>query len=141
MKRALPIILLVAGVANAAETRVKLPNSRTDLATGEKLFQANCGRCHGPKGEGGLGPVLAQPKLRRAPDDDALVKVIQGGIPGTEMPGADAMTEREIRQTAAFVRTLGKVPAKAPPGNAAHGGEIVRGKGGCTTCHAINGAG
>lgn len=140
MMQALPLILLVAGVA-AAQMRVKLPNSRTDLARGEKLFQANCGRCHGPRGEGGIGPMLTQPKLRRAPDDSALVNVIENGIPGSEMPGAGAMTGREMRQTAAFVRTLGKIPSKAPPGNAARGAEIVRLKGGCTACHAISGAG
>jgi cytochrome c oxidase cbb3-type subunit 3 len=140
MTRALLIILLAAGVATAADT-VKLPKGRVDLAHGEKLFLSNCGRCHGPKGEGGLGPTLAQAKLRRAPDDPTLVKIIQEGIGGTEMPGADAMTEREVRMTAAFVRTLGRIPVKAPPGNGAHGAEIVRGKGGCTACHAIDGSG
>src|SRR5262245_6565025 len=142
MKQALSFLLLVAGAASAADNRVKLPTGRTDLARGEKLFLANCGRCHGDKGEGGIGPTLAQSKLRRAPDDGALVQIILNGIRGTEMPGTSgAMTDREAQQTAAFVRTLGKVPTKAPPGNPAAGGEIVRGKGGCTACHAISGAG
>jgi cytochrome c oxidase cbb3-type subunit III len=142
MKRAFTFILLAAGTLTAAGTRVKLPNGRADLARGEKLFLANCGRCHGDKGDGGIGPSLAQPKLRRAPDDGALVQIILDGIRGTEMPGtAGAMTDREAQQTAAFVRTLGKVSSKAIPGNAAKGGEIVRGKGGCTACHAIGGTG
>jgi putative heme-binding domain-containing protein len=142
MKQAFTFILLAAGIAAAADTRIKLPNSRADLARGEKLFLANCGRCHGDKGDGGIGPSLAQPKLRRAPDDGALVQIILDGIRGTEMPGAaGVMTDREAQQTAAFVRTLGRVPSKAVPGNAANGGEIVRGKGGCVACHAMGGTG
>jgi cytochrome c oxidase cbb3-type subunit III len=125
----------------AAETKVKLPTGRNDLASGAKLFQNHCALCHGPKGEGGRGPMLSRPKLPRAPDDAALVKVIEEGIRGTEMPGADSMTEREMHQTAAFVRSLGKVALKPPPGNPAHGAEIYRGKGGCGGCHSIQGEG
>ena len=57
--------------------------------------------------------------------------ILEEGIRGTEMPGDDSMTPHEMRQTAAFVRSLGRVPAKPVPGNAAHGAEIFRGKGAC----------
>ena len=30
----------------------------TDVSRGYKLFQANCARCHGAQGQGGIGPVL-----------------------------------------------------------------------------------
>ncbi len=30
----------------------------TDVQRGAKLFQANCSRCHGAQGQGGIGPVL-----------------------------------------------------------------------------------
>ena len=30
----------------------------TDVQRGAKLFQANCARCHGAQGEGGIGPIL-----------------------------------------------------------------------------------
>ena len=141
MKQALTFLLLFAGAASAADNRVKLPTGRADLARGEKLFLANCGRCHGDKGDGGIGPSLAQPKLRRAPDDGTLVQVIQDGIRGTEMPGNGAMTDREAQQTAAFVRTLGRIPSKALPGNAVAGAAIIRGKGACAACHTIAGSG
>jgi putative heme-binding domain-containing protein len=67
--------------------------------------------------------------------------VLEDGIRGTEMPGAGAMSDREIRQTAAYVRSLGKVAIKPVPGDAAHGAEIYRGKGNCAGCHAIRGEG
>ena len=140
------IVLLCAVFAAAAaaagtKPKEKLPGSRADLATGKKLFENQCARCHGPQGEGGSGPVLARPRLGRAPDDAALIKVLSDGIRGTEMPGANSMSEREVRQVAAHVRTLGKVQMKPVPGNAAHGAEVYRGKGGCANCHAMKGDG
>jgi putative heme-binding domain-containing protein len=129
--------------AMAAEprTKVKLPSSHADLARGEKLFQVHCSRCHGAKGEGSRGPALTRPKLSRAPDDAALLKVIEEGIRGTEMPCAGAMSDREMRQAAAYVRSLGKLPMRPVPGDLARGAEIYRGKGNCASCHSINGEG
>src|SRR5437016_537361 len=142
MKQALLAVLCtMAAVAAETETKVKLPNSHADLARGEKLFQIHCARCHGAKGEGSRGPALARPKLPRAPDDTALVDVIDNGIRGTEMPGAGAMSDREMRQTAAYVRSLGKLPVKRVPGDQARGAEIFRGKGNCVSCHSIDGDG
>jgi cytochrome c oxidase cbb3-type subunit III len=137
------LTLLSAIVIVAAETepKVKLPGSRTDLSRGEKLFQVHCARCHGAKGEGDRGPALTRPTLPRAPDDGALLKVIEDGIRGTEMPGADAMSDREMRQTAAYVRSLGRLPMKAVPGDPVRGAEIYRGKGKCVGCHSIHAEG
>ena len=128
-------IALFGAVALAAAV-VKLPASRADLAAGKKLYENQCALCHGQTGEGGRGPVLSKARLSHAPDDAALVRVIEDGIRGTEMPGASSMSEREIRQTAAYVRTFGRVVLKPVPGNAARGEEIYRTKGGCTGCHA-----
>ena len=139
----LAMLLLLSGVAALAagtETKVKLPTSRADILNGEKLFEVHCALCHGRKGVGQRGPMLTRAKLSRAPDDAALLKILEDGIRGTEMPGAGAMSEREIRQTAAYVRSLGKVPMKPVPGDAAHGAEIYRTKG-CAGCHSIHGEG
>ncbi len=142
MKRALSILVwVVTALAAGAETKVKLPTSRADLLNGRKLFQVHCALCHGPNGEGGRGPMLTRANLLHAPDDAALLKVLEEGIRGTEMPGADAMSDKETRQTAAYVRSLGKVALKPVSGDAAHGAEIYRGKGNCSGCHSIHGEG
>lgn len=134
-------ILAVTASAAGPESKKKLPTAKADLAAGKKLFEHQCALCHGQTGEGGRGPVLAKPRLSRAPDDAALVKVLEEGIRGTEMPSNGSMSEREVRQTAAYVRTLGKVQIKPVPGNATHGAEIYRGKGGCASCHGMKGDG
>jgi putative heme-binding domain-containing protein len=140
--KAVVFLLLCASAAHAGtEPRVKLPTSRADLVQGQKLFAVHCARCHGAQGEGNRGPALNRAKLPRAADDPALLKILEDGIRGTEMPGADAMNEREQRLTAAYVRSLGRLPAKPVPGDPAHGAEIYRGKGNCAGCHSIQGEG
>jgi cytochrome c oxidase cbb3-type subunit III len=112
-----------------------------DLQAGEKLFLGQCGRCHGPKGQGGLGAILAQPRLRRAPDDQSLFVVIRDGIGGTEMPAGSTLSTREVWQLAAFVRSLGRVPIEAVAGNAQRGQQVYQAKGKCGQCHIANGQG
>jgi len=109
------------------------------LARGAKLFQAQCAYCHGPHGDGGRGANLARPKLRHAPDDKALFRIIRLGIPDTGMPG-NAMSVEEVRQVASFVRSLGRVAHKPLAGNAKRGEQIYAAQG-CAKCHTIAGRG
>lgn len=115
--------------------------SPADLNRGRQLFLGHCAPCHGPQGEGGRGPYLARPVLRRAPDDAALFELIRDGIPGTEMPAAWVMIMKEVWQVAAYVRTLGRLAEEKVPGDAARGGQLYRTKGNCAQCHAIQGQG
>jgi len=142
MKVALSLIVSsMVSLAAGTEPKTKLPNSRADLLRGEKLFQVHCSLCHGPKGEGGRGPLLTRAKLSRAPDEGALLKILEDGIRGTEMPGSPSLSDRELRQTAAYVRSLGKVALRPVPGDVVRGAEIYRGKGGCARCHSVRGEG
>ena len=132
------LLFCFAAWAEDPKEKVKLPAGRPDLARGEKLFLGHCALCHGTRGDGGRGPSLLRRRLSRAPDDAALVKVIAEGINGTEMPGAWQMNPREHRQVAAYVRSLGRVPATPVPGEPKRGEQLYVGKGTCATCHAIN---
>ena len=111
-----------------------------DLIEGERTFGSQCAYCHGPKGEGGIGPVLAAPRLRRAPDDPALFQIIRDGISGTRMP-ASALTGAQIWQLAAYVRKLGRGEQPKSAGDPRRGAQIYAGKGGCSRCHTIAGRG
>jgi putative heme-binding domain-containing protein len=140
------IIFLVPFLAVAADEKV-IPkdnpyHSASDLARGKQLFAGHCAPCHGPEGNGGKGANLAQPKLPRGADDAALFKTIQDGIPGTEMPKAWEMTDHEVWQVTAFVRTLGQVgEAQTTTGDRTRGRELVRSRGNCQHCHVIAGEG
>ena len=112
-----------------------------DLQNGQKLFLGQCGRCHGPKGEGGIGALLAQPRLLHAPDDESLFRVVRDGIRGTEMPAGSTLSTREVWQLAAFVRSLGRVPIETVAGNPQRGQQVYQAKGKCGQCHIANGQG
>lgn len=110
--------------------------SATDVAIGQRLYAGRCAGCHGPAGDGGKGANLAVPVLPRSVEDRSLYKVIRYGIPETEMPSFN-LTEKEVWQISAFVRTLGRISGESLQGDAGRGQQIVRGKGGCIRCHAI----
>ena len=114
--------------------------SAADIAHGKQLYQGRCAGCHGPEGNGGKGANLAVPSLPRAAEDPSLYRIIRYGIPDTEMPGS-LMDTRELWQTAAFVRTLGQLPASPVTGNAKAGEQVLRGKAGCLRCHALGNEG
>jgi len=113
--------------------------SPADIELGHKLYAGRCAGCHGPAGDGGKGANLATPVLVRAQGDLSLYRVIRYGLPETEMP-AHNMTEREIWQMAAYVRTLGQAGESAS-GDSGRGAALVRGKGGCLQCHVLRGEG
>ncbi len=119
----------------------KNPHTSTaDLDQGKKLYAGRCAGCHGPEGDGGKGTNLATPVLPRGETDLALYKVIRYGLPETEMPSHN-MTQREIWQIAAHVRTLGRSGEGAADGDPRRGAALVRGKGRCLQCHVLDGEG
>jgi putative heme-binding domain-containing protein len=110
------------------------------LDVGEKLYLAHCAVCHGPKGDGGTGTNLALPRLPRAPDDEALARIITFGIPGTEMP-LTRMTPEQLASVIAHVRSLGRMPGETLTGDAQRGAALYRDKANCVQCHAVHGRG
>jgi mono/diheme cytochrome c family protein len=68
------------------------------------------------------------------------VALIKDGIPGTEMPETWQMSDREIREVAGYVRSLGLAELTPLPGSAASG-KAVYAKAECARCHAVNGQG
>jgi putative heme-binding domain-containing protein len=116
------------------------PARSPDQARGKRLFEAHCARCHGMQGGGGTGANLRRPKLRHAADDDSLFDLIRSGIPGTGMPFTWAMTDNEVRDVIAYVRSLGRIPSEPLPGDPDKGQLIYR-KAGCGSCHIVAGKG
>ncbi len=115
--------------------------SDADLADGERLFRIHCARCHGMQGEGGEGSNLARARLKYAPDDDALIKLLGTGIPGTGMPAIWTLDADQATRVAGFVRTLGQMDAEEMPGDPVRGARVYQTNGGCPACHIISGAG
>jgi len=112
-----------------------------DLAEGEKIFKVHCARCHGIAGQGGEGSNLVRSKLKYATDDQALIDLLDEGIPGTGMPAIWTLDEHQTAQVAGYVRTLGELEAEEMPGNPGRGRDIYQKSGGCPACHIVAGHG
>jgi cytochrome c6 len=73
---------------------------------GAVLFQNNCVRCHGAKGEGQLGPQLSDGKVAKAfphaTDEVAFVTHGQGGMPAF----GKTLSPAQIQQVVGYTRTL-----------------------------------
>src|ERR1700675_271685 len=115
---------------------------------GESQFRANCAFCHGLGARGGgRGPDLTRAQKRHGNADADLFHTINEGVPGTAVPPNGAtqqgvgMTETEIWQVIAYIRSVQvKAPAK-PLGDAPHGKQLFFGTAACSTCHMIEGKG
>ena len=134
---------LALGVALCAQAPVPGPlesPTAADLASGAKVFEKYCGRCHGFDGSGGVGPPLTRPRLRRAADESGVLDILVNGIPGTSMQAAWSLSERETQQVAAYVTSLGSRPSEPLPGDPSRGRDVYA-KAGCAACHLVDGAG
>lgn len=115
---------------------------------GEYEFRINCALCHGLGAHGGgRGPDLTRVQKKHAQSDADLFQIISYGIPGTAMPANGTngqgvgMTDEEIWQIIAYIRSQEVKAAAASLGNAAHGKELFYGDANCSMCHMIEGKG
>jgi len=116
------------------------PTSARDIQEGKKLFDGMCARCHGIDGTGDEGPALNRAVLSRAATDDALLEVIRDGIPDRGMPRVRRLTDGELAQLVAYVRSLGRATGSPPRGDAGRG-RAVYSRLGCASCHIVEGQG
>jgi putative heme-binding domain-containing protein len=140
---ALPFLVAlgIAAGAQAQEATGAKPTAAIagDAAAGKPIFERYCSPCHGIGGGGGKGPRLNRAKLPHAQDDNQLRAVIANGIP-PGMPDAWYLSDEEIANVAAHIRTLGKIPQEKVPGDAARGAAVYA-RSGCAGCHIYAGKG
>lgn len=105
---------------------LQLPGSLArDTAAGAALFAQRCAQCHGPRGEGGIGPPLADGFNRHGVTDWSAFRVIQDGVAGTAMRplGLDfdqtwrVIAHLRALQRSASIRTTGQIDSvpRTPP--------------------------
>ena len=134
-------IAVVAIVALVPLIPLAQHETAADLLDGERAYRQTCANCHGPDGDVIAGIELGRGQFRRTMTDDDLVRIIRTGIPNTTMP-ASSMTVEQAQKIVAYVRSrAASARAGAVHGDATRGRAIVDGKGGCLTCHSIDGVG
>src|SRR5262245_4434502 len=138
--------LLVA--QQASSIRNPLGTSADAIAAGRVVFDQACQSCHAPGGTGDRGPALNTGVFRRGSEDADLFRTIREGLAGTQMPPFRGLTDEQIWQTVAYIRSLsgvrGAEPAANAPtirGNPLSGEALFFGRAGCASCHQVNGRG
>ncbi len=119
------------------------------VQAGRGLYNQSCQSCHGSasQGERGRGPALSTGAFAHGSDDGDVFHTIRTGIPGSGMPAFRGLSDEQIWQLIAYIRTLtaalppGPAGASVTGGNAASGEALFFGKGGCGMCHVVNGRG
>lgn len=153
MLRAWHVVLSIAGTALAVLTlalgaSAQPPDSAhpgeyapADIAYGARLYDAQCTTCHGADGDGVGGVNLRSGRFRNATSDADLLRIITTGIPGTAMP-AFRLDAAETAGIVAYLRNMnGFERGSVTPGDAERGRTIFAGKGNCSRCHRVGGAG
>jgi len=110
---------------------------------GAALFDRTCSGCHGPGATGGRGPALASGVFAHGGSDNELFTTIRSGVPGTQMPSFSALPSDDVWRLVTYIKSLSGQTGSlgVATGDAASGQTVFFGKGGCTSCHEINGRG
>ncbi len=130
-------LLMVSAATSLALAQA--PAAMPPAADGEQLYRENCVECHGPEGGDVPDVDLGRGRFRRATTDPELVGIVLRGIPNTAMPPSN-FSEAQASAIVQYLRTKAS-RAAATAGDAASGQAINTGKGKCTSCHRVNGAG
>src|SRR5437868_14932392 len=131
---ALVALVFLAIAVRAADDRNPLAGDAKAAKAGEFQFRINCALCHGLGARGGgRGPDLTRAVKKHTHSDAEMFQVISNGIPGTAMPANGTngqgvgMTDREIWQIIAYLRSQQVKSSPTSFGNAAHGKELFYG--------------
>jgi cytochrome c oxidase cbb3-type subunit III len=136
----LGVLAVLLPVTAAAQTKPTAAAQPSDMVSGRRIFDAQCGWCHGNGGDGGTGPNL-HGTLRHATTINSIVDIIISGIPGTDMPAFRlGLTDRSARQAATYVLSLSRSAGRPGPGNAERGMAVYQSSG-CGSCHIVDGRG
>lgn len=109
--------------------------------TGAEVYADVCAQCHGPKGEGGIGPALSDPKFQSETTDQDIFNTISKGHKSTPMIAwGDVLTSDQIQQLVEFIRQLKQgsppTPTPAPAGPVSFTKDVLpllQAK--CAVCH------
>jgi len=105
--------------ARASAAFTWTPSPAAAIPDGATLYNHHCAVCHGPvgHGDGKLAPLLAKRPANldlgpfiwtpAGPDlETRVARVIKHGIPGTDMPGHETLTDAQVVALARYVRYL-----------------------------------
>jgi PQQ-dependent dehydrogenase (methanol/ethanol family) len=139
---------LLSGIPFQQPASNPLAGNKAAAADGQPLYNQMCQTCHGPAGQGGgdRGPALNTGSFTHGAGDADLFRAIRSGIRGTQMAPFASLTDTQVWQLVAYLRSLQPAArtASAPTpaaGDATAGETLFSGTAGCASCHEVNARG
>lgn len=134
-------ILALTAAAATAQPSADHQYTSADIEAGSRLYANQCALCHGANGDGVNGIDLRRGIFRRSVSDDDVASVITTGIANVGMPSFK-FQPTELTAVLAFIRA-GFDPSGTAVriGRPDRGKTLFAGKGGCASCHRVNGVG
>jgi putative heme-binding domain-containing protein len=144
--RALALVFLGVLAAGVARTRAQGGQvhegqyAQADIIKGQATYRAQCSTCHGVMGQGVGGVDLRRGVFKTVRSDEDLMRVVSTGV-GNGMP-AFKFDQAEMTGIVAFIRAgFDLAGAAVRLGDPQRGRQLFAGKGGCASCHRVNGEG
>jgi cytochrome c oxidase cbb3-type subunit 3 len=137
------VCALAASHPHTTASKIAERQSNQALAEGKRAFESVCASCHGLNGKGGerAPDIATKPEAVRLSDDETS-KILREGILQKGMPAFATLGPTKLSAVLGYLRTLqGKGTPSAVTASTKEGKEIFAGKGGCSQCHMVNGAG
>ena len=136
---------IAAAPAAAQETEENPFAAAIDVRMGERMFRAQCGRCHGRDAMGNDetgAPDLTTGQFSRASTDAGMFGVIRNGIDNTAMIGISSRaSDQAVWQIVSYINSLNFDPSDYNlPGDAARGAQVYEVQN-CAQCHMVEGEG
>ena len=101
-----------------------LAKDQTTVGRGQALFVATCAACHGPNGEGKIGPNLTDEFWIHGARPEDIYKIVRDGVPAKGMPTWGPVLGQD--KTAAIVAYVMTVQNTNVPGGKAPQGERAK---------------
>jgi putative heme-binding domain-containing protein len=115
--------------------------TRADIEAGGRVY-AQCVGCHGVNGDQITGVDLRRSQFPTVVSDADLVRVLATGRPAAGMPAFTVLRSDEVTALIAYIRSgFDATGTAVTAGNPGRGETLFSGKGGCATCHRVNGRG
>jgi cytochrome c oxidase cbb3-type subunit III len=114
---------------------------RAQIAAGAILY-GQCVACHGPNGDQIPTVDLRRGQFPSVVSDADLVRLLATGKPASGMPAFTMLRTDEVTAVIAYIRSgFDAMGVAVKIGDPARGQALFSGKGGCATCHRVNGNG
>src|SRR4030095_577472 len=79
--------------------------TQEDVNAGGKLYDSNCGSCHGENGDKIVGIDFSKATFKTAKSDDDIIRILRSGVPNTGMP-PNPFSEVQANTIVAYLRSM-----------------------------------